>query len=209
MSGNATQQQPDVKDPTEVKTEVKESKGPDITAALARVAELEAKEAARIAADRKAEDDRKAQAQRDGDLKTQLELAQKEVERLKGIEADAQIGRSFREREEKRVADSLPKLSDEDRALVEQLPSVELKAKMVDRLLGATGTTPKSDKAPPAAASPGTSTVSFGSVTDLQELKKLKAAYPAEWEAFKAQLRGHESRQPTLIERNAAVAARR
>jgi hypothetical protein len=124
-------------------TEKKSDAAPadDPAALKAKIAAYEARETQRAADAVKAAEEAKAKAKADGDLKTQLELQAKELEALKALQGDAELGKSFREREEKRVAEGRTKLTAEQAAFLDAQPNIALKAQALDLFLKSTSTT--------------------------------------------------------------------
>lgn len=113
----------------------------ELAALQKRVAEFEAAEQKRVADQKKADEEAQKKAAADGDLKKQFELQSKRVAELEALQADAELGKVYRERETKRIAEAIAKLSESDRALVEQAPNLQMKAALVDRLAAADGKT--------------------------------------------------------------------
>lgn len=129
------------------------SASPDLAALQAKIAAYEAAEAKRASEESKAAEDAKAKAKADGDLKAQLELQAKELEKLKSLQGDAELGKSFREREEKRVAEGRAKLTAEQAAFLDAQPNIALKAQALDLFLKPGSTT--TEKKPGEAAKNG------------------------------------------------------
>lgn len=137
--------------------------GPDATKLAA---DLAATQAALKALQEKAKADEAArkdaeqkQLAEQGNFKTLAEQRAADLEatkkRLADLEADAAIGKSYREREQKAIDEAGAKLPEGDKAILDALPSIEAKQAFLKRISGA--------GAPPANAPPGANTPPPGS----------------------------------------------
>lgn len=124
---------------------------PDASAVEKRIADAEARarkaEDDLAAAGKKASDDKLLE---EGKLKELLAQRDKELEALK---ADAGLGKSFREREQKRIDDAKAKLTESQQKLLDLVPTLDGKSALLDELLGKSGTPaatePKKGEPPP------------------------------------------------------------
>lgn len=144
----------------EKKTETA-SISPDLAALQSKIAAYEAAEAKRASEESKAAEDAKAKAKADGDLKAQLELQAKELEKLKGLQGDAELGKSFREREEKRISEARAKLTPEQASFLDAQPSIALKAQALDLFLKPGSTTDKKPGEPAKNGAPAGDDVNY------------------------------------------------
>ena len=110
-----------------------------------------------------------------------LEAANK---KLADLESDAAIGRTYREAQQKVLDEAGAKLSPDDKALLDALPTIEAKTKFLARI----GTTPAPAAAQPAGA--GATPPPPGAGADIPSLIAakgvdwVKRSYPKEWEAY-------------------------
>lgn len=147
MSGKTDEQQPEQK-PTPT------PQPSDEAASLrARLAEYEARDKQRAEAEAKQIEAQKARAKEEGDLKAQLEILSKEADGAKAklgeLSGFAEIGRRYVEQAEARITAALEKMDDDDRALVEAQPSVDLKERLIAKLTAATSQPSPGEKKPP------------------------------------------------------------
>lgn len=126
----------------------------DLAAAQARLKQLEEQnksaEAARKAAEQK-------QLEEQGNFKTLAEQRAADLEaakkRLADLEADAALGKAYREREQKALDEAAAKLSPDDKTILDALPTIEAKQAFLKRISAAPAPAP-AGKQPPGANTP-------------------------------------------------------
>jgi len=167
---------------------------PELVALQTKLALLERQASDRVKADVDAEAARKKKLVEDGDLKGLLAAAQKEVETLKALTPDAELGREYRERETKRIDAAKTALSPSVQVLIDAQPTVALKAALLDELTKSSSADVKkaADVPKNQGAGAGTSAIDFAAASaDPVKWAEAKARDPkgaTEW--FAAQARG-------------------
>lgn len=180
----------------------------DIAALQAQLDEAKKTLAARDATDaeakKKAEADRQAALAEQGQHKTLAEERAKEIEKLQKqlneLSGDAQLGKTYRETESKKLEEAIKALSPEDRALAEAVTDISQRAKLVARL-SAASTKPadsKTPNTPPATGTPPApnSVVDIDVVIKEQGAAYAAAKHPKEWDEYLAR-RTSRSSKPT------------
>lgn len=179
----------------------------DVAKLQARLAEYELRDAEQAKTSSEQAERTKRDLEAAGEHKKLAELARAEADGLKRrvseLDADAQVGRSFRERETSRIEEAKKSLPDDEQRLVDQMPTIDLKAQVLDKLVAARGSgrraTPGAAGGPPP---PAGVPIDFATLAnDPKSLRAAKDANPAAWEAYKMHLRGPSTRQPTLADR--------
>ena len=167
---------------------------PDVAIMRARIAEYEAKDSAAAQAATAAAEAERERLKRSGDVDALLaaQNADLTAERAKNaaLAAEAADGRAWHARETARIEAAKAVLTDRQRAVIDQAPTIALKAAFLDELLANAQPGGVQFKAPPVIGggppSPIGAAVDIGKlVMEQGGLAKAKRDYPDQWQAYR------------------------
>jgi len=181
--------------------------GADVDALRSKLAAFE-----KAAADRAAEDDKRAAAELERAKKAgDVEKMSAELESLKAklaeLEPDAKYGRETRAQQKERIEAAKKALPEADQSLLDSALAtgdLRLADSILSRISAPAGKTTARANAvggpPPPADAPDFDRLAN---EDPKGFRTAVQKYPREWSAHKEKLRGPQTRQPTLNERSA------